>query len=81
MFGSSSYDACPALIDFKAPKNICADISFQYCTALSHDSLMSNINNLKTDTTTKILTLGATNLAKLSDEEIAIATNKGWTLK
>jgi hypothetical protein len=27
------------------------------------------------------LTLGETNLAKLSDEEKAIATNKGWELK
>lgn len=29
---------------------------------------------------TKTLTLGATNLAKLTDEEKAIATNKGWVL-
>jgi surface protein len=71
---------CTALTDFEAPKNISTDISFQYCTALSHDSLMSIINNLITVSTTKVLELGATNLAKLSDEEIAIATNKGWTL-
>jgi hypothetical protein len=30
--------------------------------------------------TTKTLTFGATNLAKLSDVEKAIATQKGWTL-
>jgi surface protein len=71
---------CTALTDFEAPKNISTDISFQYCTALSHDSLMSIINNLIAVSTTKVLELGATNLAKLSDEEIAIATNKGWTL-
>ena len=45
-----------------------------------HDSLMSIINNLATVTTTQTLTLGSTNLAKLSSEEKAIATNKGWTL-
>lgn len=28
----------------------------------------------------KTLTLGATNLAKLTDEQKAVATNKGWTL-
>ena len=49
-------------------------------TALTHDSLMSIINNLTTVTTTQKLTLGSTNLAKLSSEEKAIATNKGWTL-
>jgi hypothetical protein len=42
---------------------------------------MSIINNLKETTSTKTLTLGAINLAKLSDEEKAIGVNKGWTLK
>ena len=49
-------------------------------TALTHDSLMSIINNLATVTTTQTLTLGSTYLAKLSSEEKAIATSKGWTL-
>ena len=80
-FGSNSSNSCIALTDFKAPKNISANISFQYCTALTHDSLMSIINNLATVTSTKTLTLGTTNLAKLSSEEVAIATNKGWTVK
>jgi surface protein len=71
---------CKALTDFKAPKNISAAISFSSCPNLTHDSLMSIINNLATVTSTKKLTLGATNLAKLTNEEKAIATNKGWTL-
>lgn len=52
------------------------------CAALTHDSLMSIINALKTftDGTTKTVTLGATNIAKLTDAEKAIATQKGWTL-
>lgn len=50
------------------------------CTKLSHDSLMYLINNLVETTTTKSITLGTDNLAKLTDEEKAIATNKGWTL-
>ncbi len=53
------------------------------CTLLTHDSLMSIINCLKdvsSEGTTKTCTLGATNLAKLTDEEKAIATQKGWTL-
>ena len=55
------------------------------CAKLSHDSLMSIINALKdysTDTsgTSHTVTLGATNLTKLTDAEKAIATEKGWTL-
>jgi hypothetical protein len=40
------------------------------------------VKSLKTVPTgeTKTLTLGATNLAKLTNEEKAIATQKGWTL-
>ena len=50
------------------------------CTRLSHDSLMSIINALQSGVSSKTLTLGATNLAKLTDAEKAIATQKGWTL-
>jgi len=54
-------------------------------TKLTHDSLMNVINALadySTDTsgTAHTLTLGATNLAKLTDTEKAIATSKGWSL-
>ena len=38
------------------------------------------INGLQTVTTTQKLTLGETNLAKLTDAEKKIATDKGWTL-
>lgn len=53
-------------------------------TTLTHDSLMNVINKLY-DIKTKgckaqQLILGSTNLAKLTAEEIAIATNKGWSV-
>lgn len=50
---------------------------------LTHDSLMSAINCLKDYSgsgASYTLTIGATNLAKLTDAEKAIATQKGWTL-
>ena len=50
---------------------------------LTHDSLMSIINALydySETTTTKAVTFGETNLAKLTDAEKAIATQKGWSL-
>ena len=42
--------------------------------------LVTILNNLGTVTSTKRLTMGATNIGKLTDEDKAIATNKGWTL-
>ena len=54
-------------------------------TKLTHDSLMSIITALKdysTDTsgTQWVVTLGTTNLNKLTDAQKAMATQKGWTL-
>ena len=60
-------------------------------TKLTHDSLMNVINNLYDlnltydvanggTLYTQGLVLGSTNLAKLTSEEIAIATNKGWSV-
>lgn len=60
-------------------------------TKLTHESLMNIINNLYDlnltyDVSnggtlyTQQLKLGSTNLAKLTDEEKAIATSKGWSL-
>lgn len=60
-------------------------------TALTHDSLMNVINglydlnltyNVANGGTlyTQKLVLGSTNIAKLTDDEIAIATAKGWTI-
>lgn len=57
-----------------------------YCPKLTVDSLMVVINALydyvgNNDETTQTCTLGEINLAKLTDEQIAIATLKGWILK
>lgn len=60
-------------------------------TSLTKDSLLDVINNLYDlnlsynvagggTLYTQSLSLGSTNLAKLTEEEIAIATNKGWNV-
>lgn len=49
-------------------------------TKFERADLLIILNNLATVTTTKTLKMGTTNLAKLNDEDKAIATNKGWTL-
>ena len=60
--------------------NISADFDVHSCTKLTREALLEIIGNLKTVTSTKTLTMGTTNLAKLTEEDKAIATNKGWTL-
>lgn len=56
--------------------------SFSACTKLTVDSILNILNILKdlTGSTSATLTLGAENLAKLTDEQKAIATNKNWVL-
>ena len=67
-------------------------LNLSYCKKLTHESLMNVINNLYDLNLTydvagggtlyrQSLVLGATNLAKLTEEEIAIATNKGWDIR
>ena len=49
-------------------------------TKFEEADLVEIISNLDTVTTTQILIMGATNLAKLTDEEKKVATDKGWVL-
>lgn len=49
-------------------------------TKFERTDLLIILNNLATVTKTQTLKMGATNLAKLTDEDKLIATNKGWTL-
>jgi hypothetical protein len=58
-------------------------LDLHWSEKLTHDSLMSVINCLKDYSgtgTTHTVTLGATNLNKLDKDEIAIATQKGWSV-
>ena len=64
-------------IDFKNGLNLLPNLTVQ--------SLMNVINNLydfraNGESTTRTLQLGTTNLNKLTDEQKAVATNKGWNL-
>lgn len=47
---------------------------------LTHDCLVGLIDELVDVNEARTLTVGATNIAKLTDDEIAVATAKNWTL-
>ena len=54
--------------------------SYASANKLTHDSLVSILNRLPTVTAARTITLGQTNRLKLTEAEIAIATQKGWTV-
>ena len=60
----------------------CNGLDLSPSTKYSVDTLVAMLTALsdRTGQTAYTLTLGATNLAKLSDEQKAIATDKNWTL-
>ena len=79
----NAFRDCLSLVDFGGFKNLKVDLDLSDCSELSVTSLMNVINNLKELTYSERgckLVLGETNLDKLTSSQIAIATNKGWTL-
>lgn len=78
----TAFNGCYALENIVVEGDILQDINFSYSSKLTHDSLMSIIGALTNNTegTTLTCTLGKENLAKITDSEKAIATEKGWTL-
>lgn len=76
-FNSSNVSLTGFTVD--ALPNINLDVGWQYCP-LSVDSLVSIFNALPTARGTKTVTIGSTNKNKLSAAQLAIATDKGWTV-
>ena len=80
MFG---YDFSPLnkFTTFGGLTNLKVNLDLSPCKSLTKESLL-NVFNEAADVTAspKKMTLGSTNLAKLTDADKAIATNKGWTL-
>lgn len=75
----SYFEGCSSLEEVHI-HNLGRNLSLSDSPNLTHDCLVELINNLQTVTSTKTLTLGSTNLAKLTDAEKQVATDKGWTL-
>lgn len=77
-----AFDACVAMEEVILEQNFRAPLNLSASTLLTPETMVSMFNALADNigSTTKTLTLGATNLEKLTDEQIAVATNKNWTL-
>lgn len=79
---TSAFYKMTSLVDLILPEMPALSFSLSDSTKLSVDSLVGVIASLPvlTDGTTATLTLGATNTAKLTAEQLSIATEKGWTV-
>ena len=81
---STSFVKCNALTNLTMTGVLATNgLNLADCKKLSHESLMSVLNVLQDKTAvggTWTVTLGTENLAKLTDTEKAIATQKGWSL-
>lgn len=81
---SYAWRGCLNLVNLGGFGEIKESIDLQDSTKLTVDSIMNVINqsaNLnELGITGKTMKFGSTNLNKLTDEQKAVATNKGWTL-
>ena len=75
---TNAWNGCSKLTTLGGFGAIKENFDLHYCP-LTVESIMNVINQAAT-VTGKTMTLGSTNLAKLSDEQKAVATSKGWTL-
>lgn len=57
-------------------------LGLQNSNKMTHDSLMNVLNKVYdiSSKNTQIINLGSTNIAKLTAEEVAIGTSKGWSI-
>ena len=83
-FVSNSFNGCTALTRLIMVGTLGTNgLDLHWSTQLDKESLLSIVNVLQDKTSaggTWTVTLGTENLAKLTDAEKAIATQKGWTL-
>lgn len=82
---TSPFSYCPSLEEIVLENVVFTATNFgglylTSCTKLTKDSLLAVLNALEQTASSPKISLGSTNLAKLSDAEIAIATQKGWTV-
>ena len=81
--GLNVFNGCGNLIDVTLGDGFNADnLNLSVSTLYTRETILQWLNALadRTGQTAYKLTIGATNLAKLTEQDILIATNKNWTL-
>ena len=81
--GSAFYNDTTNLTEVTLGDNFnCNNLNLSSSTLYTRETILQWLNALadRTGQTAYKLTIGATNLAKLTEEDILIATNKNWTL-
>lgn len=74
-------NSCTELENVVFGKQALGNWDFSYNTKLTRDSLLSIIDGLgKHPSATFTLKIGSSNLSKITEEDIAVATAKGWTI-
>ena len=76
----TTFTSCKSLVEVRFAGTINVDVAMNGCAKLSVESLLSLLNALAENVTDKTCKIGTTNLGKLTEEQKAIATNKGWEL-
>lgn len=76
----TTFTTCRNLQNVRFSGTINVDIYMNGCPKLTVDSLLSLLNALADGVTDKTCKIGSTYLAKLTEEQKAIAIDKGWTL-
>lgn len=79
-YSSSNFYGTNNIENFGGMAGLAVSFDFSAMTKLTKQSLINIMNEAATVTGGQVLTFGSANLSKLSDEEKAIAINKGWTL-
>ena len=80
---NNAFSGCTKLRDVTLDDNFnCNNVNLSVSTLYTRETIVSWLNALadRTGQTAYKLTIGATNLAKLTEQDILIATNKNWTL-
>lgn len=81
--GTQAFGFCKNIESIILEKDIdCTGLNFSWSTKLTAETMVAMLEALKNNTgvEAKTITLGATNLAKLTAEQIQIATNKNWNV-